>query len=290
MDRIIKCYALNKKILVTVAKTTDLVEYIRNLHDLTPTVSAALGRIATMSAIMTHTSVKENEDSLTIQINGNGPIGKIVCLTNLDKDCVEIRICAKNTKVELPLKNNGKIDVGKAIGNEGFLNIIKENKKNGMHYNGVVPLVTGEVAEDFVSYYANSEQKPSVISLGVLVNKDGIKSSGGYMINLMPDATEEDILALENNLKNIKPISKMLDENIELEDIAKKVSGDDNIEILENNLKVKYLCNCNKEKFRKGILSLGKQEITNIFEKQEKINVKCEFCNKEYEFNKTDFI
>lgn len=289
MDRIIKCYALDKKALVTVASTTELIENIKDIHDLTPTTSAVLGRIATMGTIMAHTSMKDENENITIQINCNGAMEKIICVSSLEGKKSKIKIYAKNSKVELPLKENGKIDVGGAVGKTGYLNIIKENKITGKNYNGLVPLVSGEIAEDFTQYYAKSEQKPTVIALGVLVNKDGIKSAGGYMINLMPEATDEDIVKLENALNNADSMSKMLEDKKSLEEIAKIVTGDEDIEILESNLETGYNCDCNEDRIKRGIILLNKEDFDEIFKYEDKINVKCEFCNKEYNFYKSDF-
>ena len=289
MDRIIKCYALNKKALVTVANTTNLIEQIKNIHDLTPTTSAVLGRVATMGTIMAHTSMKDENDNITIQINGDGQMEKIICVSSLEGKKSKIKIYSKNPKVELPLKENGKIDVSGAIGTTGYLNVIKENKITNKSYNGLVPLVSGEIAEDFTQYYAKSEQKPTVIALGVLVNKDGIKSAGGYMINLMPEATEEDIIKLENAVNCSDSISKMLEDNKSLEEIAKLITSDKEIEILEDSLETEYICDCNEDRIKRGIILLNKEDFEEIFKYEDKINVKCEFCNKEYNFYKSDF-
>ena len=289
MDRIIKCYALNKKALVTVANTTKLIEEIKNIHDLTPTTSAVLGRVATMGTIMAHTSMKDENENITIQINGDGQMEKIICVSSLEGKKSKIKIYSKNSKVELPLKENGKIDVSGAIGKTGYLNVIKENKITNKSYNGLVPLVSGEIAEDFTEYYAKSEQKPTVIALGVLVNKDGIKSAGGYMINLMPEATEEDIIKLENAVNNAESISKMLEDNKSLEEIAKIITSDQEIEILEDSLETEYNCDCNEDRIKRGIILLNQDDFEEIFKYEDKINVKCEFCNKEYNFYKSDF-
>ena len=289
MDRIIKCYALNKKALVTVANTTNLIEEIKNIHDLTPTTSAVLGRVATMGTIMAHTSMKDENENITIQINGDGQMEKIICVSSLEGKKSKIKIYSNNSKVELPLKENGKIDVSGAIGKTGYLNVIKENKITNKSYNGLVPLVSGEIAEDFTDYYAKSEQKPTVIALGVLVNKDGIKSAGGYMINLMPEATEEDIIKLENAVNNADSISKMLEDNKSLEEIARIITSDQEMEILEDSLETEYNCDCNEDRIKRGIILLNKEDFEEIFKYEDKINVKCEFCNKEYNFYKSDF-
>ena len=288
-DKIIKAFALNGKVLVTVASTKELVEYIKQLHDLTPTTTAVLGRVATISTIMMHTATKEERDNITIQIKGNGPVGSIVSIGSLLGNTAKIKAYIQNSKIELPLKEDGKIDVGGAVGNTGFLNIIKENGITNTNYTGMVPLVSGEIAEDFTNYFASSEQKPTVIALGVLVNKDGVEQAGGYMINLMPDATEEDILKIEQAVANSENISKMLGDGKTLEEIAKIVTGDENLKIIDKDLKVEYECLCSIEKIKNGIILLGKEELENIFSEEEKINVKCQFCNKEYDYYKNDF-
>ena len=189
-NRIIKFLAYDKKVSIMCADLTKLVEEIRKIHDLTPTVTAAAGRVATVAAMMAHLEIKEETDSITIQIKGTGPIGNIVAIVNLEnKKMANIKMYVGNPHVELPLKPNGKIDVGGAVGHQGYLNVIKENEVTNSNYNGLIPLVSGEIAEDFTEFFAKSEQKPTALALGVLVNKDGVKRAGGYIINPMPDAT-----------------------------------------------------------------------------------------------------
>ena len=289
MSGIVKSFlSSNGKISIICANTTELVEEIRNLHDLTPTTTAVMGRFATISGIMGFTSIKEDDDKLTIQIRGGGPIGTIVSVVRREGNTSKIKAYMNNPHVELPLKENGKIDVGGAVGNNGFLNIIKKNEMVDEGYNGLVPLVSGEIAEDFTEYFAKSEQKPTVLALGVLVNKDGVSSSGGYIINLMPDATEEDINKVENAIKNAPSISKMLSDNMSLEEIAKTVTGDENIQLLEDDLKIVFECDCTRESFEKALVSLGKKDLNEIIEKDGKADIVCHFCNKEYHFTKEE--
>ena len=286
-NKITKFLAYNKRVAVMCLDTTELVEEIRKIHDLTPTTTAALGRVATVSTMMAHLNLKETTDNLTIQIKGNGPIGTIVSICELDDlRTATIKICADNSKVELPLKENGKIDVGGAVGNSGYLNVIRENELTKGKYNGIIPLVSGEIAEDFTEFFAKSEQKPTALALGVLVDKNGVKRAGGYIINPLPDATDEDITKIEQAISNSKPISEMLDENSSLEEIAKIVTGDENIEMLKKDLQVKYKCNCSREKFERGIKSLGKEEVQKIIEEDGKIDTECNFCHKKYHFSK----
>ena len=249
MNRVAKFLAYEGKVSLVCANTTELVEEIRKLHDLTPTTTAAMGRFATISGMMGFTEIKEKDDYITLQINGKGPMGTLISVVRRDNTTSKVKLTADNLHVELPLKSNGKLDVSGAVGKNGFLNIINKNDEIDTNYAGLVPLVSGEIAEDFTEYFAKSKQKPTVIALGVLVNKDGVKASGGYMIQLMPDATEEEIVKIEKALENIPSISEMISQNRSLEDIARTVTGDENIMILAQELDMKYECDCNKEKF-----------------------------------------
>ena len=276
-NKAIKFLAYNKKVSVMC---------IRKIHDLTPTVTAAAGRALTVAAMMAYLETKELTDSITIQIKGTGPIGGMVLITGLENEKkANVRMYVQNPHIELPLKPNGKIDVGGAVGHQGYLNVIKQNELTNSNYNGLIPLVSGEIAEDFTEFFAKSEQKPTALALGVLVNKDGVKRAGGYIINPMPDATDEEISKIEESLKEAKPISEMLDEGLTLEEIAKIVTGDENIEILEQDLDVTYKCNCSKEKIENGIISLGKEEISKIIEEDGKLEAECHFCHKKYNFS-----
>lgn len=285
-NKAIKFLAYNKKVSIMCIDTTELVEQIRKTHDLTPTVTAAAGRVATVASMMAHLEIKELTDNITIQIKGTGPIGSMVAVSSLEnKKMANVKMYVQNPHVELPLKPNGKIDVGGAVGAEGYLNVIKQNELTNSNYNGLIPLVSGEIAEDFTEFFAKSEQKPTALALGVLVNKDGVKRAGGYIINLMPDATNEEISKIEESLKIAKPISEMLDEEMSLEEIARIVTGDECVEILEQDLDVIYKCNCSKEKIERGIISLGKEEISKIIEEDGKLEAECHFCHKKYNFS-----
>ena len=214
-NKAIKFLAYNKKVSVMCIDTTELVEEARKIHDLTPTVTAAAGRALTVVAMMAYLETKELTDSITIQIKGTGPIEGMVLITGLENEKqANVRMYVQNPHVELPLKPNGKIDVGGAVGHQGYLNVIKQNELTNSNYNGLIPLVSGEIAEDFTEFFAKSEQKPTALALGVLVNKDGVKRAGGYIINPMPDAKDEEISKIEESLKEAKPISEMLDEGL----------------------------------------------------------------------------
>ncbi len=284
-DRIIKFLAYEGKVNIVCANTTYLVETARKIHDLSPVATAAFGRTLTATAIMA-TNMKSLDNKLTVQVKGNGPLGEMLVTANCFP---KLKGYVQNPIVDLPLNKNGKLDVGQAVGKNGYLNIIKDLGL-GESYVGKVPLVTGEIAEDFTNYFAKSEQTPSVVALGVLVNSQGVKISGGYILSLMPDATEEDIQRIESNLKEIEPVSKMLDLGYSLEQIAKKVTDDENIKIIEENIIPVYECDCNKKRFERGLISLGKEELQKIIDEEEKIEIQCQFCNKKYEFTKQELI
>lgn len=282
-DRIIKFLAYDGKVNIVCANTSYLVEQARKTHDLSPVATAALGRTLTMASIM-GINMKDTKDSLTIQVKGDGPLGSIVVVAN---NFPKVKGYVQNPLVDLPLNREGKLDVGGAVGKSGFLNVIKDIGLKEP-YIGMVPIVSGEIAEDFTNYFATSEQLPSVVALGVLVDQKGVKSAGGYRLTLMPDATEVEIEKIEEAIKKVKPISKMLDEHLSLEEIAKIVTQDEEVKIVEENIIPVYECNCNKEKFERGLVSLGKEELQNIIKEQEKIETICHFCNKEYHFSKEE--
>ncbi len=288
MNRVIKGLACEGKVSVIAADTTELVEELRKLQDLTPTTTAVLGRVATISGIMGLTEMKENEDSITIQINGRGPVGSIVCVVKRKQNKAIVKLYAENEKVELPLTEKGKIAVGKAVGTNGFLNIIRENEFTKKSYNGLVPLVSGEIAEDFTEYFAQSQQKPTVLALGVLVDKNGVKRSGGYMIQLMPDATEKEITQIENAIAKAQSVSEMLEQEMSLEEMIRTVTGDENALFLINDLGIEFQCDCSKDRFADGLASLGKRELDDMILEDEQANTKCHFCNKEYHFSKEE--
>lgn len=282
-DRLIDCLAYDGKVSIKCISSTDMVEEARNLHDLSPTASAALGRLLTITSIMGY-ETKEEKGSITNQIKGDGPLGM---LTAVGESNGNVKGYVANPKLDLPLnENNGKLDVGTAVGKHGMLYIIKD-LGIGKPYVGMTPIVSGEIAEDFTNYFATSEQTPSVIALGVLVDKNGIRSAGGYKLSLMPDATDEIISKIEEQVRKIDPVSKMLDEQKTLEEIAKEVTGDSNLKVLAE-INPEYKCNCSREKCEKGLIAIGKEELQKIIDEEEKIEIACNFCDKKYEFTRED--
>ncbi|SHJ84134.1 Hsp33 family molecular chaperone HslO [Tepidibacter formicigenes] len=280
---VIRASAGNHSIRAFAAFTTDMVEKARKLHNTTPVASAALGRTLTASSIM-GLMMKNKGDKLTAKINGNGPIGNIVVVSD-SKGMVKGYV--SNPDVDIPLKYEGKLDVGGAVGKDGSITIIKDLglKKP---YGGSYPLVNGEIAEDLTAYFAYSEQQPSAVALGVLVDTDySIKAAGGFIIQLLPDASEESISILEKNLSNIPPISKLIDEGKKPEDILDIVLNNLDYEILDK-YNVDFECDCNKERLEKALISVGKKDLMEILEEDKKAELMCHFCNKKYEFNEDD--
>ena len=284
MDKIKRFLAYNGKIDIVAIETTELVEEARKVHDLSPLATATLGRCLTMAALMA-SNMKGENDKLTLQVKGNGPIGMITVTADTKE---RIRGYVTNPIVDLPLKSNGKLDVGSAVGQDGFIYVIKDIGLKDP-YIGMSKIITGEIAEDFTNYYYTSEQKNTAVALGVLVDKDGVKKAGGFIVTSMPDATEDELFILENRLKEAMPISQMLQENMSLLDIAKDITGDINIKVLDDEEKnPKYECDCSKERMERALSSIGKEEIKNIIAEDGKAELVCHFCNKKYEFDENE--
>ena len=282
-DQIIKFLAHDGKISVVCASTTNLVEEARKLHDLSPVTTAALGRVLTITALI-GSEMKNKTDKLTIQIKGNGPIGKMVAVSD---NYPHVKACITNPHADLPLNEFGKLDVGGAVGYKGFINVIKDIGLKEP-YVGISPLTSGEIADDFANYFQTSEQKQTAVALGVLVDKDGVRASGGYIITPMPDATEEEIAQVEQSIFQAGAMSKMLDSNLSLKEIAQKITGDKNVKVMDASIEPVYECGCNKEKFAEGLITLGKEQLTELIEEDGKAEIQCQFCNQRYNFNKEE--
>ncbi len=282
-DKIIKFLAYNGKVSVICADTTGLVEEARKTHDLSPVTTAAFGRVLTMACIM-GTEMKNAKDRLTIQIKGSGPIEMMVATAN---SFPVVKGYVANPNVDIPLNEFGKLDVGGAVGHEGYINVIKDIGLKDP-YIGISPLTSGEIAEDFANYFVHSEQRNSAVALGVLVDKNGVKSAGGYLVTPMPDSTEEEISKIEQSIFKAGAISRMLDEKLTLEEIAKKITGDENIEIIKENITPIFKCDCSKENMTNALATIGKEELKDMIEKDGQAEIVCHFCNKQYQFSKSE--
>lgn len=283
MDRLIKFLAHIDMVKISCIESTELVEKARKIHKLNPTPTAALGRLLTMSALM-GASMKNEEDKLTLQILGDGTIGSMLSTSNSK---AEVKGYVSNPLAEAESTKSGKLNVGGIVG-KGDLRVIKDIGLKEP-YIGISPLQTGEIAEDFAYYFAFSEQIPSAVALGVLINKDGsVKRAGGYLLQIMPNTPEEIIKLIEDRIKSSKSITEMLEENMSLTDIAKYISDDLNTRKLEE-IEPKYKCDCSKERMEKALISLGEKELNKLAEDAE-TQIECHFCNSKYIFTSDEII
>ena len=275
-DYLIKAYGFNGTVRIYTAVTTNLVAHAQEIHDLWPTSAAALGRLLTNSVIMG--AMYSDDQELTIRVVGDGPIGEMVATTT---SYGEVRGYVSNPHVFLQY-NSGKLNVGQAVGN-GFIHVTKDLKIRDM-FTSSAEIQTGEIAEDFAYYFTVSEQIPSAVGLGVLVNDDNkILSSGGFILQVMPGCKEETITQIENNIKNLMPVSEMVKKGYTPEDMMNEITNND-YQFLQK-LPLKYYCNCTREKFEKGLISLGKVQLEEIITADKKIETVCHFCNTKYNFN-----
>ncbi len=259
------------------------VDTARNFHSTSPVATAALGRVLCASAMM-GAMLKGEKDLVTLQMTGGGPLGRVLAVSGPD---LKIKGYVDNPGVDIPLREDGKLDVGSAIGKDGFLTVITDLGLKEP-YIGKIPLVSGEVGDDLAKYFAISEQVASVVGVGVLVDRDlSVKNAGGILIQVMPDALDETIDKLEENIKNIKSITDMLEEGKSIEDILSIALSGINFHFTEKS-DVEYKCNCSRERVRKVLASIGKDELTDILEKEGFAELGCQFCSEKYQFDKEE--
>lgn len=265
------------------AVTTDMSVQAQKLHKSYPVATAALGRTLTAASMM-GAMLKSENTSITIQIKGNGPLGAILAVSD---DKSNVRGYVSNPDVEMPLRGDGKLDVGGAVGKEGFVNVVRENPM-GQPYSGSVALVSGEIAEDITSYYAISEQIPTAMGLGVLVGTDGVPiASGGFLIQLMPGTGENDAKILEeveNNLKLLPSVTDMVKSGLGTDGIIERLLKGIDYNILENR-KVGYKCNCSVQRVERALISIGEKDLQSLVDEGKESEVNCSFCDKKYVFS-----
>lgn len=280
MDRIIRATAANAQIRGFACISRDMVEEARSRHNLSPVACAALGRLMTGGAMMGAT-MKGEDDILTLQLLGDGPIGKVTVTADSHG---KVKGYVDNPSVMLPPNSVGKLDVGGAVG-RGFLQVIKDMGLKEP-YCGQVDIQTGEVADDLTYYFVTSEQVPSSVGLGVLMDKkDGtVKHAGGFIIQLMPFADDEVIEKLEANLMRIDSVTKMLDDGKSAEQILEQILEGFDIEFNEE-MPIEFFCNCSKHRVEKALISVGKTELDSMIADGKPININCHFCNTDYEFS-----
>lgn len=277
-DRILRAAAEDAQVRIFAADTRELVQEAVEKHKLSPVTAAALGRLLTAGAIMGALQKGEN-DLLTIKITCDGPIGGIVVTADAKS---QVKGYVIDPTVELPLKANGKLDVSGAVG-AGDLTVIRDMGLKEP-YIGRTRLQTGEIAEDLTYYFAVSEQTPSSVGLGVLVDRDySIRQAGGFLVQLMPDAAEKTVDRLEQNLAKIDSVTSLLDAGNSLEDILRLITDGMSVEITET-IVPRYYCNCSKKRVEKALISLGREELNAMIADGETIETHCDFCNKYYYF------
>lgn len=285
MGKLIRCITSDGLVMATALESTDIVSKAENLHKTSAVVTAALGRLLTATSMMGNT-LKGDNDTITVKIDGNGPAGALIAAADSNGN---VRGYAVNPVVEIPLKPNGKLDVCGAVGTQGTLYVIKDLGLKEP-YNGFVPISTGEIAEDIAAYYAISEQIPTVCALGVLVNPDlSVRVAGGYIIQLLPAAHgyDEVITKLENNIKEMKPITTLLDEGKSIEEIVKIALKGFKVEVL-SEATAAYKCNCSRERFERALKSLSYEELSEMANEMESAETVCQFCNSVYTFSKDE--
>lgn len=278
-DYMVRATAADAMVRLFVCNSKNLVEEARKIHNTTPVVTAALGRLLTAGSMM-GTMLKNDKDLLTIQIKSSGPIGGLTVTATSDGMVKGYPI---NAQVDIPLKANGKLDVGNAMG-IGVMNVIKDMGLKEP-YVGQTVLQTGEIGDDLTYYFATSEQVPSSVGVGVLVDRDySVKQAGGFIVQLMPFATEDVISKLEENLSKITSVTAMLEEGLSVEDIVARIFDGMDYEI-SDKADIGFRCNCSKERVAKAIISIGKKDIKEMIDDNKPIEVNCHFCNTNYTFS-----
>nr|WP_106782186.1 Hsp33 family molecular chaperone HslO [Lysinibacillus timonensis] len=281
-DYLVRALAFDGNVRAFAARTTETVGEAQRRHNTWPTATAALGRTITAGVIMG--AMLKGEDKLTVKIEGNGPTGPIIVDSNAKG---EVRGFVTNPQVHFDLNSVGKLDVRRAVGTEGAVTVVKDLGLRDM-FSGQTPIVSGEIAEDFTYYFAVSEQVPSSVGLGVLVNPDNtVLASGGFIVQLLPGCDEETITKIEKHLSNIEPVSKMIEKGYTPEEILEAVLGGGNVKILDT-LPVSFKCQCSKERFGAAIMSLGVGEIQEMIDEDGGAEAQCHFCLEKYNYDKAE--
>lgn len=280
MGKIVRYITEDGSAFVIAADTTDMISRMEQIHKTSAVVSAALGRLITAASMMGDL-LKGREDSITLKLNGNGPAGSLIAVSDSRGNA---RGYVQNSIVELPLNDKGKLDVKGAVGIDGYLYVIKDIGLKEP-FMGATQIVSGEIAEDITNYFAISEQTPSVCALGVLVNPDlSINCSGGFIIQLLPGCPEETISAIEKAVSEIPSVTEMLSSGMTADDIAKKALNGIQINKLDES-SIEYKCNCSKERVEKALISTGLESLKEMAASDKETSVECHFCDKVYSFN-----
>lgn len=278
-DYLVKATIYNGMVRAYASVTTETVSEAQRRHDSWATTSAALGRTITVTAMMG--AMLKGDDSITVKVEGNGPIGPIIADANTRG---EVRGYVTNPHVDFDLNAKGKLDVARAVGTEGSISVIKDLGLKD-YFTGQVPIVSGEISEDFTYYFANSEQVPSSVGAGVLINPDHtVLAAGGFIIQVMPGADEEIIERLEAQIQTFPAISTLIREGKSPQQILQRLFGDEEIKMHET-LPISFTCKCSKERIERAISGLGNEEIQHMIDEDHGAEATCHFCNEVYQFN-----
>lgn len=283
MGKIVRYITDDGSAFVIAADTTDVVARAEQIHKTSAVNTAALGRLMTAASMMGD-MLKGKDDSITLRLNGGGPAGSVIAVSDSDGN---VRGYVQNPVVEIPLNEAGKLDVKGTVGTNGYLFVMKDIGLNEP-YVGQTQIVSGEIAEDITNYYATSEQTPTVCALGVLVNPDlTVAAAGGFMIQLLPGCPEEVIDKIEYAMQDIEPVTTMLSNGMSPDDIAKRALKNISIDKLDES-KIEYRCNCSKERVEAALISTGRESLEEMATSDEDTCVECHFCDRVYKFTPDD--
>ncbi|MFN0313309.1 Hsp33 family molecular chaperone HslO [Kurthia sp. ISK08] len=281
-DYLVRAIGFNGSVRAFAVSSTETVGEVQRRHDTWPTASAALGRTMTAGVMMG--AMQKGDDQLTIKVQGDGPIGAIIVDANAKG---EVRGYAMNPHVDFELNQFGKLDVRRAVGTQGSLSVVKDAGLRD-YFTGQVELVSGELGEDFAYYFTKSEQTPSAVGLGVLVNPDyTIKAAGGFIVQVMPGVDDETITQIEEALSKIEPVSKMIEKGFTPEEILEAVLGKEHVEILDRQ-DVTFSCNCSKDRFSNALIGLGEEELQAMIDEDHGAEAECHFCMEKYSYSEDE--
>ncbi len=279
MNNVLKLITHDGSALVHIIDSTEICRHAQKIHNTSATASAALGRLLTGCALM-WTMSKNDDDKITLGINGGGPAGNILAVC----DSGHVRGYLDNPEVDLPENSLGKLDVGGLVGRDGQLSVLKSNIRNNISNIGKVDITSGEIAEDITSYYVYSEQIPTACALGVFVDTDlSVKCAGGFLLQTLPGVTETFLNQIETNLAGLKPVTSMLDSGMSTLAICNELLSGIEYEIIGNE-SVEYKCGCSRENMASILTSLGSDELKRLIKEQDITETVCNYCNAKYEF------
>ena len=283
MDKLVRAITKDGSVKAVAAVTKDLTEQVRNIHKTLPVATAALGRTLAAASMMGN-ALKEENASLTLQIKGGGPLGPVLAGSD---DLGNVRGYVQNPQVNVPLREDGKLDVGRAVGADGTLTVIKDIGLKEP-YIGSVGLLGGEIAEDLAAYFVESEQIPTACALGVLVGLDqSVTAAGGYLIQLLPGASEEMIAKIEAGVRGVSSVSHALARGMDGEGLLRAVLKDFDLEVLEKH-PVEYRCYCSRDRVSRALISMGKKDLSELIEEQGRAELTCQFCDQVYQFSREE--